>query len=380
MDKNTTEFQNPLHKRLWQMSVHYRFAERAMERIADETLRESCVDLYHYVTDAYDDIFRHPQEYGIDPDAGPENFAEEKRLSEKINFHLNILCNPLRRSYGSFLDFAVDRQSECLILRASDYDKLMKNVRNKTYNAIKIFEDKGVFEKLASTLSRRGLCMERSDQEVVIRNTKYPQMFLAADLLFQEDVRYHTKTKRSPQYFNLLDFGVLCPDRYEWDLEDVVGGMYDDQKANVYRLVDFLSEKVKLKASYTVWYDMTAVFTYKRKDILRIRWSNGIEISLPVIPPDSEQFAVFEKEIEKLENSREIKEYYRIHIKRCRYCSEGCMKTNSYKKAWSFFGRPLDRLIKSCDQRVAVYQFDETDLAHFKAILGIYLALYTGRA
>lgn len=74
------------------------------------------------------------------------------------------------------------------------------------------------------------MVIERNETETIIRNNKYPQMFLAADLLFQADLKYYNRTKRTPQFFSLLDFREIYEDKRKWDVEDIICGLPDNQK------------------------------------------------------------------------------------------------------------------------------------------------------
>ncbi len=374
----TTEFQSPLHRTMWNIRANLFDLERTTAWITDEALAESCRQLYHYVTDAYDDILENPQDYGLVPDGDSTDFATDKQLGEKVKFHLNILYNPLRRRYGSFLDLAVDRKRDCLVLRTLDYDNLLKNIKNKKYNSVKVFTQDGVFEKLLGTLSRRGFIIERHETETIIRNQKYPQMFLAADLLFQADLKYYNRAKRTPQFFNLLDFREIQETKRKWDVEDIIGGLYDDQKKNVYSFIDYVSQKIKFGKSCKIWYYRTAEFTYKGRELWLMRWgkSYNFDISLPVIPPDSDEYLIFEDEISKLPNNQEIREFYYTHILTCNGCSAECVKKNAYKKNWSFFGNPLGKLIRSCEQRVMVYDFLDENYMYFKTLIDIYITVF----
>lgn len=368
MDKNIQEFKNPLHQSLWRAYINKFPLERTTAWIDDELLLESCRQLYHYVMDAYDDILENPQEYGIMPE-------EWGNWGEKINFHINILINPLRRSYGSFLDIAAIRQNEYLIMNTQDYDKLLKDVKNKKYNKIKIFTEDGIFEKLFNTLSQRGIIIEHNETETIIRNNKYPQMFLAADLLFQADLKYYNRTKRSPQFFSLMDFREIYEDKRKWDVEDIICGLSDDQKGYVYKFIDYISQKVRLRKSCEIWYYRTAEFTYKKKMLFIIRWgkSYAFDIGIPFPDPGSDEYRRFESEINKLSISEEIKDFCIKNLKRCRFCGPYCMKQNAHKKDWLFFGRSLDQLVRSCEPYIMVDNFNETNYNYFKTLIDIYV-------
>ena len=119
MDKNTVSFQSPLHQNLWRSSINVLPLERTTAWITDENLLTSCRQLYSYVMDAYDDILENPQLYGLDPHNLPNSF-----VSDRTQFHLSILY-----SRKSFLELAVVKKSDCLILNTADYDKLLKDVK-----------------------------------------------------------------------------------------------------------------------------------------------------------------------------------------------------------------------------------------------------------
>lgn len=368
MDKNTKKFKNPLHNSLWHVYISKFPLERTTVWIKDGLLLESCRQLYHYVTDAYDDILENSQEYGIIPD-------ECENWSEKTDFHINILINPLRRSYGSFLDIAFIRESDHLRIHTQNYDKLLKDVKNKKYNKTKIFTEDDIFEKLLKTLSRRGMIIERNETETIIRNNKYPQMFLAADLLFQADLKYYNRTKRTPQFFTLMDFREIHEDKRKWDVEDIICGLPDDQKEFVYKFIEYVAQKVRIGKSCEIWYYRIAEFTYKRKLLFIIRWgkSNAFDIGISFPDPNSEEYHRLESEINILPNSEEIKDYCRKNLKRCRFCGPNCVKQNAYKKDWLFFGHPLDKLVSSCEPYIIVEEFNENNFNYFVTLIDIYI-------
>jgi hypothetical protein len=147
----------------------------------------------------------------------------------------------------------------------------------------------------------------------------------------------------------------------------------------VYKLIDEVSQKVKISKACEIWYYQTAEFKYKKRLLLFIRWGKAyaFDIGLPVIPPDTDAYLCFENEINKLPNSEELKEFYYKHILLCKACGPGCIKYNAYKKDWLFFGRPLPKLIRSCTQAVAVEEFNETNYNYFKALIDIYIAIFS---
>jgi len=333
--------------------------EMTTEWIKDERLLESCRQFYSYVTETYDDILEDPHEYEIMPDYPNENI-------ERIDFHVNLI--------EKSVDIAAAADYERLVVKTADYDKFMKTRKtgDMQFNKIRVYGDALLFKKLLGALQRRGMAVQRNETETIITHGRYPQMFLAAHLLHQAELKYHGRVNRTPQFLNMLDFREIQADKRKAEIEDVIYGMYDGQKKLIYKFIGYVSQKVKLgKSCFKLWYYKSVDFTYDKKLLFRIG-SDSIEIPFP--DPGTDLYNRLEKEIGKLPESEEIKEFCVRNISKCRYCNPGCVKANAYKKDWLLFGRSLDKLVESCRQVIRVYEFNETEYNFFKKLIDIYIA------
>lgn len=364
LDKNTAAFSSPLHQTLWRAYIEYMSFERSTQGITDEKLLASIRDFYGYIQDGLNDMLACPGAYGIDPE-------ERATFCGKSDFHRIIV--------EQWFTIALAWDADSLTMASPDYEKLMKNLKGKLKQSIN-FTDSFTFDDLINTLKRHGMVIVQNEAETVVTNTVYPRMFQSAGLLHQAAVRYYDKNKRSPQCFRMLDFRSLAPKR-KIELEDVIDPLSDEQKKYLAALIAYVSAKVTLKVKAELWYYRAASFcinnvtNYKKRYLFLVTWGKayGLEINIPYPDPGTDACRFIEAEIEKLPNSEEVKDFCLQHVKTCKFCSQNCMQRNAFKKSWTMFGRPIPKLVRSCERHIAVQALDDTSLAHFKTLIDLWL-------
>lgn len=66
-DKEQKEFENPLQYFLWRQTMNLIPLDISISNIQEDDLQHGCIDLYHYIFDAFQDVYKHPQLYAVNP-------------------------------------------------------------------------------------------------------------------------------------------------------------------------------------------------------------------------------------------------------------------------------------------------------------------------
>lgn len=351
IQKNLREFSSPLQKTVWRSYIDIYPLEYSTSRIEDDKLRQSCRELYNYTTEGMIDFAEHPEAY---------SFIPQDRLSryEVFAFHHTYM--------ETALSLACIKEENGIGIENEIYNSMLIRMERKLKNN-KILDRSFAMTDLLKTLDNRGICIEQSGTQTYITNTKYQNLFYAAALLEETASAYYQRTKRSPQQYRLLDFLSLGNDKRKFTLEDITAPMYDDEKELLYRFIGELRKKIRLGQSCRVWYYRTADFSYRRKPLFYIWWgkSYAFEIGIPLPAPDTAAYTYLLCEINKQPDADAFKAFCYDHINTCKGCNANCIRTNAYKKDWVLFDRPMDKLIRSCEQNIAVYEFTEQNYQYF---------------
>lgn len=361
MNRNLREFSSPLQKAVWRSYIDIYPLEYSISQIEDHELRQSCHELYDYTMEGMIDFAEHPEAY---------DFIPPDRLNryEIYAFHHTFM--------ETILSIACVKEKNGIRIDNVEYDSAIARMERKLKNS-KILDRTFTMTDLLKTLDRRGICMNRDEIQISITNSRYPQLFYAAALLEDTASAYYRRTKRSPQQYRLLDFLSLGNDKRKFTLEDITAPMYDDEKELLYRFLGELRKKIRLGQSCRVWYYRSADFSYKRKPLFYIWWGKAytFEIGVPLPAPDTAAYAFLLEEINKQPDADEFKAFCHDHIKICKGCNANCIRINAYKKDWIWFDRPMDKLIRSCEQSITVYEFTEQNYLYLSRLIDMYIQL-----
>lgn len=96
---------------------------------------------------------------------------------------------------------------------------------------------------------------------------------------------------------------------------------------------------------------------------------------IPMPSLDSPAYQYLQSEIEKLPNKEEFKDLFIKNIRTCTFCNPDCVKWNAYKKDWIILGRPVGKLIRSCEFAVAAYTFNKENYTFFSQLIDIFIRM-----
>lgn len=366
MDKNLYEFDNTLQHFIWKQEVNLVPIEKSTALIEDNKIKQSCYELFHYIYDGFENIYKNPQVYGLNPDEKVNGAIEDR-----ICFHRTIL--------ESFLDIALEVQIDFILINADAYDLMLKKIKMK-WKQNKVLPPEFSFENQMDTLKQIGLIINRNDSEIKVTNNIYPNMFLSAKLLRNATILQYQKTKRSSQNFILCDFRSLQDFNRKVDLEDILDPCRDKEKELSQRIFQYMNNKnIQIKKEYNFFYYRFAKFEYKKKDLFFFRWnshhySQGFELGLCLPGPGSQDYDMIQDEINKLDNADEIKDFCVNNMRYCIGCNANCVRNNAFKKKWVIFERPVKGLIASCGGAlVTVNKINENAFEIIKVLLDIHI-------
>ena len=361
MDKNLREFTSPLQKTVWRSFIVIFHPAYSTAQVEDGEYKQSCMELYTYTTDGMIDFAEHPEAYDYIP-------SERLICYEVYGFHHTFI--------ETLLSYACIREKDCILIDNSVYDSILERFENKLKKN-KILDRSFTVKELLKTLDRRGICIERGETQVSITNSRYPNMFYAASLLEETAAAYYQRTKRTPQQYRLLDFLSVGNDKRKFTFDDIIAPMYDDEKELLHRFIGEVKKKIKLSQSCRIWYFRSADFSYKRKSLFHIWWgkSYAFELGIQLPAPDTAAYDYLLGEISKQPDAEEFKAFCHAHIKICRYCNVNCIRTNSYKKNWILFDRPMKKLIRSCEQQITVYEFTKQHYSYYIRLTDIIIQM-----
>lgn len=373
MEKNIVKFDSPLHRRLWYQSANLIPIEKSTALINDKALLNSCYQFYHYVNDAFDDILENPKENYFDPfDAAFDNINNGNVIAANLTFHKSII--------EKFLCVAFITENDLIAILNTDYDKLIRNMKN-TYS-INVrdgnFKLSYTFNDLLANLRRRGIVITRTEDQTIITNEKYPQMFLSARLLNDASKVFNQKTRRGPQWFMNLDFRAIDNPLRKAEPDDLFDPLMPKEKELVDELLNIASQKKLRKNYWNLMGVRTIEFTYNKSHLFSISWRIvcGLELTIKLPEPETMEHHLLQQKIGELDNAESIKDYFVNHLVLCAFCSKSCMQKNAYKKNWIILGRRAPNLIKSCWGFGLVFQLNEDSLSKAKILLDILTNIY----
>ena len=340
-DRNQTEFPSAVHRLIWSRG---RFVppEISLSGIHDER-RGAFLDLYHYMTALYMDMYEQPGAYHIDVEglqaaAGRQTWGQT-RSSAKYNKQKERAAKleelertNLPRMLCALMDY-LKLENGVFCMDRLDYEKsIIKRIENKC--RYKLGED-----AFLTMLRRCGLCADRGDDVILFSNEKYPKMFEA---LMEWQSRIAPDKKWGKKYdfkfaFDYLDYRIFLPG-FKITLENSRWYMSGEVSHYLTEIENTLSELgLKLKSErctqlycdykdeHLVWFGMY-IYPFFRVNMFR---------------PGSPEAAVFEEEVNKLPNAEEIRAFCIKNLHRCRKC--GCHKVHPLLLGirTEFFGKPV---------------------------------------
>lgn len=361
MNKNLREFSTPLQKNVWRSYIDIFHPEYSTSQMEDEELKQSCHELYAYTTEGMADIVDCTEAYDYIP---PEHLTRY----EVYCFHHVFLEN--------LLSHASVKEKNYILIDNDVYDNMLDSMGRKLKKS-KILDRSFTMKELLKSLDRKGMYIDRGEKQSRITNSRYPDMFYAAALLEETASAYYQRTKRTPQQYRLLDFLSIGNDKRKFTLEDIIAPMYDDEKELLYRFISELKKNIRLSQSCKIWYYRAADFTYKRKPLFYISWGKSYTFQIGVLLPaaDTAAYAYLLDEINKQPDSEEFKAFCYANIKTCKGCNANCIRMNAYKKGWILFDRPMKKLIRSCEQHIAVYEFTEENYNYYIRLADILIRM-----
>lgn len=345
----------------------------------DEELLESCRQLYHYVVDGYDDILNNPEENFVDPldpvfDTRPGN---RDMVWDSMRFHRDFH----RDFLIALFRYAFLIEIDAIVVKNEDYKKFLLK-RKLKFPKEKDIKERFIipfsFQDLMTTLSRRGIVIMQLEHETIIKNAKYPQMFLAFERLFQAVEAFHAKTRRTSQWFLNMDFRAIENPFRKPELDDLFYSLTLDEREVLDKLNSFAEQK-KLKCKHR---NMCGIrdtsFRFHDKHILSFYWcvrtGLKIRVTLPE-PPTAEHEVLFQK-IKELENAKELIDFCLSNLYECFYCSKACVKNSAYKKKWVILGRPAPKLVTTCWGFGVYFSLTEETLRIAKTLVDLLIEVY----
>ncbi|MCL2809261.1 MAG: hypothetical protein FWD24_04235 [Treponema sp.] len=351
---NETVFPSVIHQAIWNSARLIFPLEKSLSIIDDETIKTACADLYNLIIDGYKDIYNHPEIYGLDPKE-TDVYLSGRVWSKAIILALNkkdqpaldfFKCAESRLHFFRFIlrKFSSDDINEVISLE-NQYVRFSKDGYKKLLSQLKknLNFDK---EKFARLMQRLSFVIILDNDDIVITNTKYPNLFEALKLLKDVDLKQKASKKYSLNAAcHVFDFRVLTPN-YECTFEDALYSLDDANKKEVIRLDDlFISLNIKktfhlnfiewtFKGKRVARYEGTKVHFDINKsgnanNLITVYIEKTWSFHWPLIPPNfggeknTENRVIFEKAVNELPNADEMKTFCLKHVKRCREC--GCL-------------------------------------------------------
>jgi len=326
--------------------------DESLTSLGDEAVKTACMDLHNMHTDACEDIFNHPMEYGIDiidieaylrgrswdkaiilaiNKEDKSAIAYYKRIESRLNF-FRIICS---RISGICAISPLLSHEEGVRFSKDEYKKLLSEIKTKTgYDKDKYIE---LMERLSFVVTLMG-------DDHVITNIKYPHLFEALRLLKKVDLNQKaSKTRALSEACFYFDFRVLIPG-YVCSFEDALYALDDANKKEVTRLNALLSSlgvTQVCKLNRVDWiYKQKKVAAYdgrkehfncnkggNEKMLIQIFISNSWSFNWPNIRPNfgpeknTKNREAFESAVERLPNANAMKDFCMKNIRRCRECA-----------------------------------------------------------
>ncbi|MCL2719845.1 MAG: hypothetical protein FWD47_00705 [Treponema sp.] len=352
--KNETVFPSVIHQAVWNSARLIFPLEKSLSLIKDEAVKIACSDLYNLIIDGYEDIYNNPDIYGLEP-ADAEDYLSGRVWSKAIILALNkkdqialdyFKCAEQRLHFFRFIcgKFSADNTTDIIYIQ-DNHVRFSKDGYKKLLSLLKKHHnfDKESFSNLMQRLS---FVIILDNDDLVITNTKYPNMFKALKLLKGVDLKQKiNKTNTLSTACHFFDFRVLTPD-YKCTFEDALYSLDDVNKKELIRLDSFfasLNMKRECKLNHVEWkfkgkkivkYEGTKVHFDINKsgnanNLITVFINKTWSFNWPLIPPNfggeknTENRIIFESAVEKLPNADDIKVFCLKHVKRCRQC--GCL-------------------------------------------------------
>jgi len=358
---NETVFPSVIHQAVWNAGRLIFPLEKSLSAIKDKSIKTACMDLYNLTIDGYKDIYNNPQFYGLDPKEA-ESFLSGRVWSKAIILALNkedqraldfYKRAESRLHFIRFIchKFSADNTNGGISLH-DNHVRFSKEGYKKLLNDLKKYHgyDK---EKFAHLLQRLFFVIILDNDDYVITNTKYPNLFKALKLLKSVDINKNAKQKNTLNAAcRALDFRVLAAQLpaltsdYKCSFGDALYSLDDANKKEIIRLDELLAS-LNIKKT---WHLNFAEWTFKGKRVARYEGTkvhfdinksgnanNLITVFIdktwsfywPLIPPNfggeknTENRVAFESTVDKLPNADAMKAFCWKHLKRCRQC--GCL-------------------------------------------------------
>lgn len=239
-DINQREFPSTVHKSIWHAAVFMSpFCEvipPGLKKNEEDDLREGEKNFYSFILDLYSHMYNNPNNYYI-PIEHYDNYMKNrksKKLHHKGDPKESNLRNKFQQSvqfyqkllFGIGANAELDVDSFNLCMDKSLYFSILKKL-----NLSKI---RGEEEMRAASLSYIGLEILKSEDKVVISNSKYPKMLIALSALCKSDNKKYAFTN-----FLRCDFRGLNKS-YKPGLDDVISILPKNLKQIVTDMDEFI--------------------------------------------------------------------------------------------------------------------------------------------
>lgn len=335
MNRNQKEFPTYAHRVIWSKGLLLVPPEESTRNLEEER-KKAHFDLCSFLADVYEDMYHHPEEYGINCERIEEALQQKRWRKAKIiaeHHHQEERLKKLNEIKRT--EFFVNLLAHCISNIQLDSGIYFEK-QSKFKNCLKGYKSRYSFpasdDTLEKALKRNGFCVQYADDRAIFTNDKYPGMFQAL-YDWGSSIRGCTKNPEKIRYktaFQQLDCRVFQPD-YKVTLESVMFSMSDEIREFMIQIEEFL-QSIGLKLTKP---DQTIPFSlgckYKGITLAYFTWEDAFPVfrvgmftaSLPktnMVP--SPQYAEFERRVKALPQAEEMKKLCFRYMIRCRKC--GC--------------------------------------------------------
>ena len=308
-NKNQTDFPSESHKAIWDAGIHILPLEvtlpQEIRSKLEPALIRSCEQLQKYFLHLLNDVFDNVEMYE------PFQF-DNRRISLQYKFLI------------PFADFALIGKAgeNNLTIKRSVFDELfLKQINSKTYhknNKIRISPKQRI-----DLLERSGLKINYHDNDVIITNSLFPNIFYA----MCEMAKISSKEKRSgDNSFTYCDFRKLCK-AYKYDKFKNALIFLNVEHLIIAKELDTIAKKYKMtrsiKSGHCAGYNV--IYKYKNNIIMSLQcMDNDMKIEIR-FPYDVNNTESINKLFENVKNdSDELKNFVYTNLYRCYRCYKGC--------------------------------------------------------
>jgi len=274
-DKNQKEFPSQVHEHIHNFTLKRTPLSVSLANIDNipENVVKSCKSYYTFVEDLLADMYDNPTEYGFHPGA-LEAFFNGRKIKIMVRRErpkeLNKLLDsePTVSSYMSFFRWLGCNGEATETCMTIPIESLNNHIKTARYigGPVKNKESNQVYKQKMKALQRVGFHIDENDTTAFVYSDKYPDMFLALQLLSRQS--YQIRVFGEQGFFS-CEFRQIFSQHVP-DYDDVLQPLDNTKRAFIDKLHQFLIGS-GCKDSYDTFWKIN--YSYKGKHLFYV----GIE-------------------------------------------------------------------------------------------------------